>query len=64
MTLFTAIMVVDIYTFGYKWHSLGTKRFPGAGKEYEIFGAVGRAVLIAIGLLIAIGWFLVSGCCS
>jgi hypothetical protein len=52
MILFTIIMVADIYSFGY----LVRKNLnPNA------FTAIGKLVLLSIGLLICSGWFLVAG---
>ena len=59
MVLFTITMVVDIYKFGDNWHSIGKEIT--ACKKYEIFGSVGRRVLIAIGLLLCLAWTLASG---
>ena len=50
MILFTIVMVMDIFMFGEK---MRVTYLPGA------FGWQGKAVLILIGLLICIGWFLV-----
>ena len=51
MILFTVIMVTDIYAFGDKMK----KQF-----SIEVFGPIGKLVLISIGLLICCGWFLVG----
>ncbi len=51
MILFTVIMVTDIYAFGDKMK----KHF-----SHELFGPIGKLVLILIGLLICSGWFLVG----
>lgn len=48
MILFTFIMTVDIYYFGYR-----TKI---ADRSVEVFTPIGQAVLIAIGVLICAGW--------
>ena len=50
MILFTVIMVTDIYAFGDRM-----KHF-----SHELFGPIGKLVLISIGLLICGGWFLVG----
>jgi hypothetical protein len=51
MILFTIVMVVDIFTFGQKMHRhLGD----------EVFTGYGKAVLILLGVLFAMGWFLVA----
>lgn len=52
MIVFTIIMVVDIYTFGYL-----TKKYINK----DVFKPIGQAVLVAIGLLICSGWYLVAG---
>ena len=51
MTIFTIIMVADVYMFGEKMR-----------KNYlpDAFSWQGKAVLIAIGLLICVGWILVA----
>jgi hypothetical protein len=48
---FTIAMVVDIFEFGRKMR-----------KDYslDVFGPVGKAVLVAIGVLICAGWALVG----
>ena len=51
MILFTAVMVLDIFMFGEK---MRTKYLPGA------FGWQGKAVLLLLGFLICVGWFLVA----
>lgn len=48
MTLFTILMVVDIYFFGLKMK----KRLP------DDFGPIGKLVLISIGALLCAGWLL------
>jgi hypothetical protein len=53
MVLFTGVMAFDIWKFGMKMR----KRTPGAAR---VFGTPGRVVLLAIGLLVAMGWLLVS----
>jgi len=52
MVAFTIIMVADIFMFGEK---MRTKYLPDA------FGLQGKVVLLMIGLLICLGWFL-AGC--
>jgi hypothetical protein len=52
MILFTIVVVVDIYAFGYL-----TKKY----MNKDVFKPIGQAVLVAIGLLICSGWYLVSG---
>lgn len=59
MVLFTGLMVFDIYAFGDKMHVLAKKI--DKRKDYQVFGPQGRAVLIAIGLLLSAGWTLASG---
>ncbi len=59
MILFTILMVRDICKFGKKWHGIGKKIEP-LDEDYEIFGDVGRQVLIRIGILICLGWTLLS----
>jgi hypothetical protein len=59
MILFTIVMVLDIYEFGNKWHRLGKEI--EAGENHELFGRSGWLVLIAIGLLLCVGWTLASG---
>jgi len=51
MILFTAIMAADIYAFGYKMRKA---LLP------EAFDWRGKLVLISLGLLICIGWYLVG----
>ena len=51
MVLFTALMVWDIFEFGRRSRKEPTP---------EVFGNVGKAVLISIDLLICIGWLLVG----
>ena len=51
MIVFTIVMVTDIYMFGEK---MRTTYLP------EAFSRQGKTVLIAIGTLICIGWFLVA----
>jgi hypothetical protein len=51
MGMFTILMVWDIYAFGEKMHKQ---------LKEEVFGAEGRAVLILLGILIVLGWFLVA----
>ena len=50
MTLLTIVMVLDIFMFGQNMR----KRMP------ELFGWQGKLVLILIGLLLCVGWSLVS----
>jgi purine-cytosine permease-like protein len=52
MILFTIVMVLDVFMFGEKMRKA---YLPGA------FGWPGKIVLLAIGMLICIGWFLVAG---
>jgi hypothetical protein len=52
MTLFTIFMVWDIYAFGEKMRVSYLKR--------EVFGTLGKIVLRLIGLLIILGWLLVT----
>ncbi len=51
MIMFTAVMVADIYAFGYKTRHSFT---------IDVFDWRGKLVLISIGLLICCGWFLVA----
>jgi len=51
MIIFSIVMTADIYMFGQKMRET---YLPGA------FGPQGKAVLILIGLLICVGWFLVA----
>lgn len=51
MTLFTVVMVVDIFIFG---HKMRANYLPDA------FGWPGKIVLALTGFLICAGWFLVS----
>jgi hypothetical protein len=53
MILFTVVMVLDIYAFGHKMRK----------KDFlpEAFDWRGKSVLISIGLIICLGWFLVGG---
>jgi hypothetical protein len=53
MILFTVVMVLDIYAFG---HKMRNKHFLP-----EAFDWRGKSVLISIGLIICLGWFLVGG---
>ena len=61
MILFTAMMTLDIYMFGYKMRELmlegQTDRSPWRGP----FSLPGKVVLVAIGALICVGWYLVAG---
>jgi Ca2+/Na+ antiporter len=50
MTLFTIVMVLDIFVFGQKMHY----------KEKDLFEWQGKIVLILIGFLVSAGWTLVS----
>jgi hypothetical protein len=53
MIVFTAVMVLDIYFFGEKMR-----------REYKaanFFGPQGKVVLILLGLLISVGWYLAGG---
>lgn len=52
MAIFTILMVWDIYAFG---ENMRDKYLPGI-----VFGTQGQAVLISLGLLIVLGWFLVA----
>jgi hypothetical protein len=52
MAIFTILIVWDIYTFG---ENMRDKYLP-----YIVFGAQGQAVLISLGFLIVLGWFLVA----
>jgi hypothetical protein len=49
MVLFTAVMVLDIFEFGRR-----SKKEPIP----DVFGGVGKAVLLLLGALICIGWIL------
>jgi hypothetical protein len=55
MALFTAVMTADIYFFGEKMR-LGYK-------DAKFFGPPGKVVLILLGVLVCIGWYLVGGPC-
>jgi hypothetical protein len=61
MILFTVLMTVDIYVFGQ--HMRGTVSEEAMGPDGDtvaMFGPVGKAILLLIGLLICAGWFLVG----
>jgi hypothetical protein len=51
MLFLTLVLVADIYAFGYKM------RRDFLPKAFE---PIGKAVLISIGLIICVGWFLVG----
>ena len=51
MIVFTAVMVWDIFVFG---QTMRIAYLP------DQFGGIGKAVLLLIGLLICVGWFLVG----
>jgi hypothetical protein len=61
MILFTALMTLDIYMFGHKMRKLMLEGKRNVSMWQETFSLPGKAVLIAIGSLICIGWFLVDG---
>lgn len=56
MILFTAIMVADIFQFGYNLRSTVPK--DPAEPTTELFGRRGQIVLVLIGALICSGWAL------
>lgn len=58
MILFTVAMVYDIYAFGDKWRKVAHKI--DERPEYQIFTWKGLAVLLAIGLLLCLGWALAT----
>jgi hypothetical protein len=61
MLLFTTAMVADIYAFGRAMRStLPADAFEADGQTLAVFGRPGKIVLLAIGLLIAVGWLLVA----
>jgi hypothetical protein len=55
MILFTVVMVIDIFMFGSKMRSVLDR--PGGP---EVFGTPGKIVLVLLGLLISMGWYLVG----
>jgi len=54
MAVFTAIMVYDIYSFGRRMREQLQELLHK--KDVPMFGREGKAVLVAIGLLIFFGW--------
>lgn len=60
MMLFTVLMVTDIFLFGRNMQSTLPDDASRQEKTVPIFGRVGKTVLILIGFLIFIGWFLVA----
>jgi hypothetical protein len=59
MAAFTAVMVADIFTFGEK---MRRALAPDAVSPpvIEVFGPVGRIVLLLLGSLVVVGWLLVG----
>ena len=61
MILFTVLMSVDIFIFGQHMRTTVSEEAIGPdGDTLPMFGTVGKAVLVLIGLLICSGWFLVG----
>ena len=58
MAVFTAIMIYDIYSFGRKMRTQMQEALPK--KPVGMFSREGKAVLLAIGLLIILGWIRVG----
>ena len=59
MAAFTAVMVADIFTFGEKMRRV--LALDGVGTPViEVFGPIGRIVLLLLGLLVVVGWLLVG----
>ena len=56
LLLFTILMVYDIYKFGDKMSHLQKNLDPTS--PLEIFGRVGKGVLLVIGTLLCLGWLL------
>ena len=61
MILFTALMTLDIYMFGYKMRELMLEGQAGVSPWQGPFSVPGKAVLVAIGALICVGWLSVAG---
>jgi len=61
MILFTILMTIDIYIFGLHMRGTVSEEAMGPnGDTVAMFGPVGKAILLLIGLLICLGWFLVG----
>ena len=59
MAAFTAVMVIDIFTFGDKMRRALTSD-GGGGPVIEVFGPIGRIVVLLLGFLVVVGWLLVG----
>ena len=59
MAAFTVVMVTDIYTFGEKMRHLAAADRQ-TRPAIELFGPVGRGVLLLLGFLMLAGWLLVG----
>jgi hypothetical protein len=57
MAAFTVIMVADIYTFGDKMRAALTPA-PDEPAAFDVFGPVGKVVLLLLGLLLVAGWLM------
>ena len=61
MILFTVLMTLDIYMFGHKMRKLMLEGQTSVSAWLGPFSLPGKVVLMAIGALICVGWFLVAG---
>ena len=61
MILFTVLMTVDIFVFGEHMRGTVSEEATGpAGDTVPMFGTVGKVILLLLGSLICLGWFLVG----
>jgi purine-cytosine permease-like protein len=61
MIVFTVLLTVDIFLFGQHLRNTVSQEAMGStGDTLPMFGTPGKLILILIGLLICVGWFLVG----
>jgi hypothetical protein len=61
MIVFTSLMAIDIYFFGIHLRSTAPVGEHEAPSEYvEMFGPIGRAVLLLLSALVCAGWWLAA----
>src|ERR1051325_8153452 len=60
LIIFTVLMTLDIFMFGHKMRKLMLEGQTAVSMWQGPFSVPGKLVLVLIGLLICIGWFLVA----
>jgi hypothetical protein len=61
MIIFTVLMTLDIFLFGqHLRNTVSAEAMGPTGDTLPMFGMPGKIILVLIGLLICVGWFLVG----